>query len=81
MPIEYNALYQAISNGFPNSKIELIDTVGDSNHYQVKITSEKFNNLSRVNQHKLVHEILKDCLGTDLHALSIQTFKTNNTNR
>ena len=76
MPINHNTLYKAISDSFPNSRIELIDTVGDSNHYQVKITSEKFNNLSRVNQHKLVHQALKDCLGTDLHALSIQTFKT-----
>jgi stress-induced morphogen len=76
MPINHDVLYQTILQGFPNSKIELVDTVGDSNHYNVKITSEKFNNLFRVEQHKLVHKVLKDCLGTDLHALSIQTFKT-----
>ncbi|WP_236870110.1 BolA/IbaG family iron-sulfur metabolism protein [Candidatus Bandiella numerosa] len=76
MPINYDVLYETILRGFPNSKIELVDTVGDNNHYNVKITSEKFNTLSRVEQHKLVHKVLKDCLGTDLHALSIQTFQT-----
>jgi stress-induced morphogen len=76
MPINYDILYETILRGFSNSKIELVDAVGDNNHYSVKITSEKFNNLSRVEQHKLVHKVLKDYLGTDLHALSIQTFKT-----
>lgn len=76
MPMNYDILYQIILQGFPDSKIELVDTVGDNNHYNVKITSKKFNKLSRVEQHKLVHKVLKDCLGTDLHALSIQTFTT-----
>ena len=36
MLIDHNILYKAISDSFPNSTIELIDTVGDNNHYQVK---------------------------------------------
>ena len=76
MSIDYDTLYNTISKEFSNSRIELIDTVGDKNHYSLKITSAKFNGLSRIEQHKIVHKILKDCLGKDLHALSIQTFKT-----
>ncbi len=76
MPIDFDTLYNTIAGAFPSSKIDLVDTVGDSNHYNVKITSKKFNCLTRIQQHKLVHQTLKDCLGTDLHAISIQTFKT-----
>lgn len=78
MSIEYKDLYQQIVTGFPDSKVELLDLVGDSNHYSVKITSSKFNTLSRIEQHKLVHKVLKKSLGTELHALSIQTFQTKN---
>jgi len=75
MTIEYNTLYSLIDNAFPNSTIELVDLAGDNNHYQLKITSAVFNNLSRIEQHKLVHAALKTELKKDLHALSIQTFK------
>lgn len=75
MAIEYNVLYKKILEGFPDSKIELVDLVGDNNHYDVKITSKQFNGLSSIDQSRLVHKILKDCLGKDLHALSIKTFQ------
>jgi stress-induced morphogen len=74
MAIEYNTLYSAIKNGFPEADIKLRDTVGDRNHYEVNIVSGVFNDLSKVEQHKLVHKVLKDYLGADLHALSIQTY-------
>ena len=76
MPVDFNVLHQVLSDQFPNSTIELDDTVGDSNHYSVKIISEKFNHLSRVQQHRLVYKALKNHLKSNLHAISIKTFKT-----
>ncbi|MFQ3307103.1 MAG: stress-induced morphogen [Candidatus Midichloriaceae bacterium] len=75
MGMEYELLYGIILENFPDSNIELKDTVGDQNHYEVKIQSKKFNNLSKVKQHKLVNEALKEYLGKDLHALSIKTIE------
>ncbi|WPX96851.1 BolA/IbaG family iron-sulfur metabolism protein [Candidatus Bandiella euplotis] len=74
MPIDHNTLYSAIKSNFPNADLELTDTVGDNNHYELKITTEEFSGLSKIEQHRLVHKVLKEWLGADLHALSIKTY-------
>ena len=57
----------------PDASIEIKDLMGDSNHYAAKIKSSKFNNLSKIEQHKLVYKSLKGKMGNELHALSITT--------
>ena len=47
--------------------------MGDSNHYAAVIKSKLFNNLSKIEQHKLVYKSLKGKMGNELHALSITT--------
>ena len=47
--------------------------MGDNNHYSATIKSSKFNNLSKIEQHKLVYKSLKGKMGNELHALSITT--------
>ena len=47
--------------------------MGDRDHYEAKIKSSKFNNLSKIEQHKLVYKSLKGKMGNELHALSITT--------
>ena len=47
--------------------------MGDSNHYSATIKSSIFNNLSKIEQHKLVYKSLKGKMGNELHALSITT--------
>ena len=43
------------------------------NHYAVTIKSSQFNNISKIEQHKLVYKSLKGKMGNELHALSITT--------
>ena len=47
--------------------------MGDNNHYSATIESELFNNLNKIEQHKLVYKSLKGKMGNELHALSITT--------
>ena len=54
----------------PDASIEIEDLMGDNNHYSATITSSKFNNLSKIDQHKLVYKSLKGKMGNELHALS-----------
>ena len=49
------------------------DLMGDSNHYAATIKSSQFNNLNKIEQHKLVYKSLKGKMGNELHALSITT--------
>ena len=51
--------------------------MGDNNHYSAVIRSKKFNNLSKIDQHKLVYKSLKGKMGNELHALSITTEANN----
>ncbi|AGF48469.1 BolA protein [Candidatus Kinetoplastibacterium oncopeltii TCC290E] len=42
-------------------------------HYTIKIMSDKFINLSTIEQHKLVYKCLKDLIPFPIHALAINT--------
>ena len=53
--------------------IEIKDLMGDNNHYSAVIKSSKFNNLSKIEQHKLVYKSLKGKMGNELHAFTITT--------
>jgi stress-induced morphogen len=73
MAIAFDKLQKILQNSFPNAKIELVDLVGDSDHYSVTIIDKIFTNKSRVEQHKMVNLALKEILGDELHALQIKT--------
>ena len=73
MAIASDKLQKILQNSFPNANIELVDLVGDSDHYSVTIIDKIFANKSRVEQHKMVNLALKEILGDELHALQIKT--------
>lgn len=73
MPVAKNIIEQNLRTHFPEGKIEVIDLVGDNNHYQVKITDGSFAGKTRIQQHKMVNQALKELLKEDLHAMSLIT--------
>ncbi|MES2677821.1 MAG: BolA/IbaG family iron-sulfur metabolism protein [Pseudomonadota bacterium] len=73
MAISQSDLHALISKSFPAAQIEIIDLVGDDNHYSVKIIDQSFAGKSRVAQHKMVNEALKGYLGDILHAMQLKT--------
>ena len=73
MPIPLNEIKKLIKESIPDATIEIKDLMGDNNHYSATIRSSKFNNLSKIEQHKLVYKSLKGKMGNELHALSITT--------
>ena len=73
MPIEESVIRSAIEKGFPDADVQLEDTVGDQNHYYLKIISDRFKGLPMIQQHRLVYKVLEEYVGKDLHALSLST--------
>ena len=73
MSLPVNEIKKMIKESIPDAKIEIKDLMGDNNHYSAKIKSILFNNLSKIEQHKLVYKSLKGKMGNELHALSITT--------
>lgn len=62
-----------IATGLTNARIE-ID--GDGTHFQATIVSDQFEGKSMLQRHQLVYKALGEKMGTDIHALSMQTFTT-----
>ena len=73
MPLPLEEIKKLIKKSIPDASIEIKDLMGDNNHYSAKIKSSIFNNLSKIEQHKLVYKSLKGKMGNELHALSITT--------
>ena len=73
MPLPIEEIKRLILEDLPDASIEIKDLMGDNNHYEATIKSSQFNNLSRIEQHKLVYKSLKGKMGNELHALSITT--------
>ncbi len=73
MPLPIEEIKKLIKETIPDASIEINDLMGDNNHYSATIKSSKFNNISKIEQHKLVYKSLKGKMGNELHALSITT--------
>lgn len=64
-----------LRSGFPDApQLEVIDRTGGGDHFQVIVTSERFNGVPLVQQHRLVNEALSETFadGT-IHELRIKT--------
>ena len=72
---------QKLENAFPGAKVELFNTASqhighDSGlHLKTIIEFDGFNGKTLIEQHKMIHEALKEEMGTEIHALSIETKK------
>ena len=68
-------LRQLLTAAFPDAaELDVADRTGGGDHFQVAVTSPRFNGLSLLEQHRLVNEALADPLrdGT-IHELRVKT--------
>jgi len=61
-----------IESGLPGA--DVVVEGDDGTHFQARIVSEQFVGKTMVQQHQMVYKTLGDKMGTDIHALSFQTF-------
>ena len=73
MPLPIKEIEKLIKKSIPDAQIEIKDLMGDNNHYSATIRSKQFNNLNKIEQHKLVYKSLRGKMGNELHALSLTT--------
>lgn len=58
---------------FPDAAVDIRDLAGDGDHYAAKVISPSFAGMNRVRQHQAVYAALKGKMGTELHALQLET--------
>ena len=66
-------LKQRIQAALPGADAEVYDTTGTGDHFRAEIVSDRFDGLSRIEQHQLVYSIFGDEIGGPIHALSLKT--------
>ena len=69
-----DSIHALLENAFPGGDVAVEDRTGGGDHFQVTVTSDRFNGLSLIEQHKLVNAALAAPLadGT-IHELRIRT--------
>ncbi len=62
-----------IEQGIPGSRAQVEDLTGGGDHFRAEVISDRFDGLSRIEQHKLVYDVFGDEVGGPIHALSLKT--------
>ena len=63
---------EMIESGLPGA--DVVVEGDDGTHFQARIVSDQFEGLTMVKQHQMVYKTLGEKMGTDIHALSFQTY-------
>jgi stress-induced morphogen len=66
-------LKQRIEQALPGASAAVEDLTGGGDHFRAEVVSDRFQGLSRIDQHKLVYDVFGDEVGGPIHALSIKT--------
>lgn len=54
------------------ARVDVVDTTGEGDHFEVRVATAGFAGLGLVEQHRLVYDALGDLMGA-IHALSLRT--------
>ena len=76
----FEEILQKLKNGFSGGNVELINTssqhIGHNArgmHLKTTITFSGFKGKSTVEQHRMVHAVLNNEIGREIHAITIHT--------
>ena len=77
MAMDPAEIVRMIKEGVPDAEVRIEDLRGDGDHYAAYVVSPAFQGKSRVQQHQMVYQALQGRMGTELHALALQTSAPN----
>jgi stress-induced morphogen len=66
-------LKQRIEAAIPGSSADVEDLTGGGDHFRATVTSDAFEGLGRLQQHRMVYDVFGAEVGGPIHALSIKT--------
>ena len=62
-----------IEEALPGANVAVEDLTGGGDHFRAEIVSDRFEGLSRIEQHRLVYDVFGADVGGPIHALSLKT--------
>jgi stress-induced morphogen len=66
-------LKQRIEQALPGAQVQVEDLTGGGDHFRAEVVSDRFQGLTRIDQHRLVYDVFGDEIGGPIHALSLKT--------
>jgi stress-induced morphogen len=66
-------LEERITAALPGAHVRVEDLTGGGDHFRAEVVSDRFEGLTRIQQHKLIYDVFGDEVGGPIHALSIKT--------
>jgi stress-induced morphogen len=66
-------LQELLRHAFPDAELDLVDLTGGRDHYELRITSERFVGVASLGRHRMVYAALKEHMKADIHALALVT--------
>ena len=73
MAMDASEIERLIRETLPDAQVTIEDLRGDGDHYAALVVSAAFRGKSRVQQHQMVYGALQGRMGSQLHALALQT--------
>ncbi len=73
MAMDAGDIERLIKAALPDARITIEDLRGDGDHYACHVVSAAFTGKNRIQQHQMVYKALQGRMGTELHALALQT--------
>ena len=73
MAMDAGEIERLIKAALPDARITIEDLRGDGDHYACHVVSAAFSGKNRIQQHQMVYKALQGRMGTELHALALQT--------
>jgi len=62
-----------LESNLKKAKIFIQDMTGNNDHFNIIIISNSFEDLTLIEQHRKVYEILDDMITKEIHALQLKT--------
>ncbi len=66
---------EMIRTAFPEARVEVSDMTGTGDHFDIRVTSKRFEGKSLIEQHQMVHKALEAEMDRGIHAVRITTKK------
>ncbi len=73
MAMDSGQIERLIKEAIPDAEVRIEDLRGDGDHYAAYVVSAAFKGKTRVEQHQMVYRALRGRMGSELHALALQT--------
>ncbi len=73
MAMDSGQIERLIKEAIPDADVRIEDLRGDGDHYAAYVVSAAFKGKTRVEQHQMVYQALGGKMGSELHALALQT--------